>query len=106
MNVWAIGSVLIGGTGFVWGDSATVNVPKGSYRVKVTLPGETAPVIGPATLKLKAGFAYQVYAWGNGTDGYSVVAVGHRGSVTGEAIRASDIGDRLVERTGPKRRER
>ena len=50
-------------------------MPKGSYRVKVTLPGETAPVIGPATLKLKAGFAYQVYAWGNGTDGYSVAVV-------------------------------
>jgi len=75
VNVWANGSVLIGGNDFVWGESATVAVPKGSYRVKVTLPGQTAPVIGPATLKLKTGFAYQVYAWGNGTDGYSVAVV-------------------------------
>ena len=29
VNVWANGSVLIGGADFVWGDSATVNVPEG-----------------------------------------------------------------------------
>jgi Domain of unknown function (DUF4397) len=70
VNVWANGAVLIGGEDFVWGESATLAVPKGSYKAKVTLPGERTAVIGPAKLTLKAGSAYQVYAWGDGTAGY------------------------------------
>jgi len=74
VNVWANGSPLIGGNDFVWGKSVTVMVPADSYRVKVTLPGETAPVIGPATLDLAAGKAYQVYAVGT-ADTYRLVVI-------------------------------
>jgi len=75
VNVRVNGSVLIGGTAFTWGKSKTVVVPQGTYDAKVTLPGQTAAVIGPATLKLKSGFAYQVYAWGSGMDGYGLAVV-------------------------------
>ena len=77
VNVWANGVPLITGSSFTWGDSATLQVPKGIYAAWVSLPGDFEPVIGPAVLRLKAGFAYQVYAWGSGAAGYhlSVVAV-------------------------------
>jgi len=77
VNVWANGAALIGGSDFTWGKSATLAVPKGIYAAWVSLPGDYAPVIGPAVLQLKAGVAYQVYAWGDGTSGYdfAVVAV-------------------------------
>jgi hypothetical protein len=77
VNVWANGAALIGGTDFTWGKSATLAVPKGIYAAWVSLPGEYEPVIGPAVVNLKGGFAYQVYAWGDGTAGYdfAVVAV-------------------------------
>jgi hypothetical protein len=75
VNVWANGAVLIGGNHFIWGASRNLTVPKGSYRAKVTLPGESKAVIGPATLQLKKGFAYQVYAWGDATDGYDFAVV-------------------------------
>ena len=65
VNVWANGSRLIGGTGFTWGKTETLQVPRDRYRVKVTLPGSEAPVIGPAMLRLSAGKAYQVYAVGD-----------------------------------------
>ena len=48
------------------GQGATLQVPKGIYAAWVSLPGDDAPVIGPAVLQLNAGRAYQVYAWGNG----------------------------------------
>jgi hypothetical protein len=64
VNVWASRTKLIGGTRFSWGDGRTLAVPHGTYRVKVTLPGTTAPVIGPKRLTLRSGKAYQVYAVG------------------------------------------
>jgi len=75
VNVWANGAALIAGSDFTWGSSATVAVPKGIYAAWVSLPGEYTPVIGPAVLQLKAGFAYQVYAWGDGTSGYDFAVV-------------------------------
>jgi len=74
VNVWANGSPLIDGTDFTWGANATVTLPKGDYRTKVTLPGRTAPVIGPATLTLAQGRAYQVYAVGS-AGSYRLVVV-------------------------------
>jgi len=73
--VWANGTRLIQGTWFDWGSHAQFDEPRGDYNVKVTLPGKTAPVIGPATLSLKAGTVYQVYAWGSGAAGYSFAVV-------------------------------
>ena len=64
VNVWANGAKLISGRSFTWGSSATLGVPAGTYRAKVTLPGSAKPVIGPATVHLSAGTAYQVYAVG------------------------------------------
>jgi hypothetical protein len=64
VNVWASGTRLIRGDDFTWGDSKTLAVPADTYRVKVTLPGKQAPVIGPQRLTLKAGKAYQVHAVG------------------------------------------
>ena len=75
VNVWADGTRLIGGTSFAWGESATLAVPKGIYAAWVSLPGTYRPVIGPAVLKLRSGVAYQVYAWGNATDGYGLAVV-------------------------------
>ena len=75
VNVWANGAALIAGSDFTWGSSATVAVPRGIYAAWVSLPGEYTPVIGPAVLQLKAGFAYQVYAWGDGTSGYDFAVV-------------------------------
>ena len=75
VNVWANGAKLIKGTWFDWGSHARFSVPKGDYKVKVTLPGEKAAVIGPAMVSLKAGTVYQVYAWGSGDAGYSFAVV-------------------------------
>ena len=65
VNVWAGGTKLISGRQFTWGKSATLAVPSGTYRVKVTLPGSSKAVIGPASKTLTAGAAYQVYAVGS-----------------------------------------
>lgn len=65
VNVWAGPAKLIGGTQFTWGKGATLGVPAGTYPVKVTLPGSTKAVIGPASKTLAAGRAYQVYAVGS-----------------------------------------
>jgi uncharacterized protein DUF4397 len=75
VNVWANGAKVVGGTHFTWGKSAAMQTPRGIYAAWVSLPGDFAPVIGPAVLELKAGHAYQVYAWGDGTDGYSFAVV-------------------------------
>jgi hypothetical protein len=73
--VWAGSAKLVGGDRFTWGDSRTVNVPRGDYRVKVTPPGSRKPVIGPERLSLRSGHAYQVYAVG--TSGhYRLIVVG------------------------------
>ena len=65
VNVWAGSTRLISGSSFTWGKSATLGVPANTYQVKVTLPGSSKPVIGPKSLTLKAGKAYQVYAVGS-----------------------------------------
>jgi hypothetical protein len=75
VNVWANGSRLVGGTGFTFGDSATLTVPRGVYAAWVSLPGRIRPVIGPDVLRLRSGFAYQVYAWGDATGGYGLAVV-------------------------------
>jgi hypothetical protein len=64
VNVWAGSVRLIGGDQFTWGDGRTFRVPRGDYRVRVTLPGSRKAVIGPTRLALKTGRAYQVYAVG------------------------------------------
>jgi hypothetical protein len=74
VNVWANKSRLIGGTGFTWGKGATLAVPAGTYKVKVTLPESRQPVIGPASARLAAGRAYQVYAVG-GPGHYRLITV-------------------------------
>jgi hypothetical protein len=65
VNVWAGGTKLISGRQFTWGKGATLAVPAGTYRVKVTLPQSTKAVIGPASKTLAGGRAYQVYAVGS-----------------------------------------
>jgi len=75
VNVWANGVRIVRGDNFTWGKSATRSVPKGIYAAWVSLPRQYKPVIGPAVLALKAGTAYQVYAWGNGTAGYNLAVV-------------------------------
>lgn len=46
------------------GDSAAIRVPKGIYAAWVSAAGDWRPVIGPGVLRLRSGYAYQVYAWG------------------------------------------
>ena len=75
VNVWANGSPLSRGNKFTWGQKRVWTVPEGNYRVKVTLPGSSKAVIGPATLKTEAGYAYQVYAWGNASAGFDLAVV-------------------------------
>jgi hypothetical protein len=74
VNVWANGAPLIDGDDFVWGRQRTTQVPAGDYKVKVTLPGETAPIIGPAIVSLDAGLAYQIHAVGT-ADSYRLVVI-------------------------------
>jgi hypothetical protein len=73
VNVWANGSRLV--TGLANGETATAPVPKGVYAAWASLPGDFQPVIGPAVLKLRAGHAYQVYAWGSATPGFGFAVV-------------------------------
>lgn len=74
VDVWANGGVLL--QDVPNGASATMRVPAGVYAAWVSLPGDHAPVIGPAVLKLAKGTAYQVYAWGNADAGYDLAVVG------------------------------
>jgi hypothetical protein len=73
VNVWANGAHLV--NGLENGDTATARVPKGIYAAWASLPGDFQPVIGPAVLKLRAGHAYQVYAWGSPTAGFAFAVV-------------------------------
>lgn len=57
------------------GDSATLRVPSGIYAAWASLAGGWRPVIGPEVLRLREGFAYQVYAWGDGGSGYRFAVV-------------------------------
>lgn len=75
VNVWADGARLNAGNRFTWGERRVRIVPDGAYRVKVTLPDSTRPVIGPVQLHLQAGYAYQVYAWGSAGTGYDLAVV-------------------------------
>jgi hypothetical protein len=77
VNVWAGSTKLIDGKDFTWGGSETLAVPRGTYRVKVTLPGSRKPVIGPQRATLRQGRAYQVYAVGS-PQHYRLVAVSVR----------------------------
>lgn len=76
VNVWANGTKIVGGTDFTWAKSATLGVPRGVYAAWVSLPGGFRPAIGPAVLQLRAGNAYQVYAWGDSTSGYHFAVIG------------------------------
>jgi Domain of unknown function (DUF4397) len=76
VNVWANGSVLL--RRVPNGASATLRVPRGIYATWVSLPRHYEPVIGPAVLKLRSGFAYQVYAWGDGSAGYDLAVIATR----------------------------
>ena len=73
VNVWANGAPLV--TGLANAETATARVPKGIYAAWVSLPGDFQPVIGPGVLKLRAGHAYQVYAWGSPTAGFAFAVV-------------------------------
>jgi hypothetical protein len=75
VNVWANGSPLNRGRQFEWGKTRRFDVPAGDYEVFVSLARRSAPVIGPADLALKAGYSYQVYAWGNGAAGYNLALI-------------------------------
>lgn len=68
VDVFANGSRLL--AGFENGDQATLVVPRGIYAAWVAAPGDHAPVIGPAVLKLQRGTAYAVYAWGSADSGF------------------------------------
>jgi hypothetical protein len=57
------------------GASATLRVPSGIYAAWAALAGGWRPVIGPEVLRLRAGNAYQVYAWGDGTAGYDFAVI-------------------------------
>lgn len=76
VNVWANGAPLNRGFEFTWGEARRYDVPKGDYTVFVSLPRQSDPVIGPVDLMLKAGYSYQVYAWGNGSAGYDLAVIG------------------------------
>lgn len=58
------------------GDSAAIRVPKGLYAAWAALTGDWRPVIGPEVLRLRSGYAYQVYAWGSGSTGYAFAVLG------------------------------
>ena len=78
VTVWADGSKLNHGRGFEWGETRRYPVPAGTYSVAVSPAGSTTPVIGPTELTVRAGFSYQVHAWGNGDAGYALAIVATR----------------------------
>ncbi|GIU99978.1 MAG: hypothetical protein KatS3mg014_1594 [Actinomycetota bacterium] len=73
VDVWANGSVIL--EDVPNGASAKLRVPSGVYAVWASLPDRYRPVIGPEVLRLRSGFAYQVFAWGDATDGYDFAVV-------------------------------
>lgn len=78
VTVWADGSKLNRGRGFEWGETRRYPVPAGTYSVAVSPAGSTTPVIGPTELAVRAGFSYQLYAWGNSDAGYALAIVATR----------------------------
>ena len=79
VDLWANGAIL--GEGLNNGETFTAVLPAGVYAAWVSLPGDYRPVIGPDVLKVRRGHTYQVYAWGNGTDGYDLAVVPARSGV-------------------------
>jgi hypothetical protein len=75
VNVWANGAPLNRGRQFEWGKTRRFDVPAGHYEVFVSLARRSAPVIGPVDLALKAGYSYQIYAWGDGAAGYDLALI-------------------------------
>ena len=75
VTVWANGSKLNRGRGFEWSETRRFEVPAGTYRVAVSPAGTNDPVIGPTQLTVRAGYSYQVYAWGNAAAGYRLAVI-------------------------------
>jgi hypothetical protein len=73
VDVWANGSPLF--TDLMNGETEKAVVSKGIYAAWVSLPGDYAPVIGPAVLELNKGFTYQVYAIGDATNGFDFAVI-------------------------------
>lgn len=73
VDVWANGSVIL--EDVPNGASATLRVPSGVYAAWASLPDRFRPVIGPEVFRLRSGFAYQVFAWGDGDGGYDFAVV-------------------------------
>ena len=57
------------------GDEATVRVREDDYRVRVNVANTKTTAIGPKTLDLEDGRAYQVFAVGNGDAGYRLLVL-------------------------------
>jgi hypothetical protein len=76
LDVWANGNVVL--EGVPNGATATRRVPTGNYAFWASLPGEYAPMVGPAVLKLARATAYQIFAWGSADSGYEVAVVAVR----------------------------
>jgi hypothetical protein len=77
VDVWMNGTPAI--RGFAPGGSeATVTLPRGDYTVRVAPAGTTTTVIGPRTFSLNAGVAYQIFASGNGSAGYTFLVLAQK----------------------------
>jgi len=73
VDVWANGKSLV--ADLENGETAKAIVPRGIYAAWVSLPGDYQPVIGPAVLRLKKGFTYEIYAIGDATSGFDFAVV-------------------------------
>jgi len=73
VDVWVNGGLVF--TDLMNGETRKAVVPKGVYAGWVSLPGDYAPVIGPAVVEVKKGFTYQIYAIGDATNGYDFAFV-------------------------------
>lgn len=62
-------------SGLVNPNQAALNLPAGTYSAAVALAGTTAPVIGPANVKVSKGKDTIVYAWGSAAGGTLALAV-------------------------------
>jgi hypothetical protein len=83
-----LAQVLVAGNGgqqptigsFPKGASAgPVGLDQGTYIFWATLPGQTAPVIGPTSRFFKAGRAYQIHAVGTNASNYRFIVIGQTG---------------------------
>ena len=76
VDVWVDGSPAI--RKLANGDEAKVKLPAGDYTVRVAPAGTRTTVIGPRTLDLSGGMAYQVFATGNADAGYNFLVLAQR----------------------------